>query len=103
MADAAATARIWFLYLLECEDGSLYAGISPDPQRRLQQHLDGRGARYTRAHRPQRLVAQQAHDSRAQASSAEYRLKRLRRVQKLAWAAAHAVPPSAQADPVDPD
>lgn len=103
MADATETDRIWFLYLLECEDGSLYAGISPDPRRRLQQHLDGRGARYTRAHRPQRLVAQQAHASRAQASSAEYRLKRLRRAQKLVWAAAHAVAPSAPAAVGDPD
>lgn len=79
--------RPWFLYLLECLDGSLYAGISPDPEARFAQHCRGAGARYTRAHPPSRLLAVQAFPSRSAASVAEHRLKQLRRPQKLEWAA----------------
>ena len=79
--------RPWFLYLLECLDGSLYAGISPDPEVRFAQHCRGAGARYTRAHPPSRLLAVQAFPSRSAASVAEHRLKQLRRPQKLEWAA----------------
>lgn len=80
-------ARPWFLYLLECLDGSLYAGISPDPGARFLQHCRGSGARYTRSHPPGRLLAAQAFPSRSAASIAEHRLKQLRRPQKLEWAA----------------
>lgn len=80
-------ARPWFLYLLECLDGSLYAGISPDPGARFLQHCRGSGARYTRSHPPSRLLAAQAFPSRSAASIAEHRLKQLRRPQKLEWAA----------------
>jgi hypothetical protein len=45
-----------FCYLLECSDGSFYTGWTTDPQRRAKQHNLGTGARYTRMHRPVRLV-----------------------------------------------
>ena len=44
----------WFLYIVECRDGSLYTGITNDLDRRLSQHNDGTGARYTRSRRPVR-------------------------------------------------
>ena len=47
---------VWHLYLIECEDGSLYTGIAVDPQARYAAHLAGKGARYTRSHRPKRLL-----------------------------------------------
>ena len=77
---------VWWLYLLECAGGTLYAGISPDPESRYAQHLAGKGAKYTRAHRPLRILAAECHPSRSAASAAEYRLKQLRRPQKLLWA-----------------
>ena len=46
----------YFCYILECADGSYYTGWSTDPSRRESQHNSGRGARYTRLHRPVRLV-----------------------------------------------
>lgn len=49
-------ARPYFCYLVRCADGSFYAGISTDPERRARQHNAGRGARYTRMHRPVTLV-----------------------------------------------
>ena len=46
----------FYCYILECCDGSFYTGWTTDPQRREKQHNNGTGARYTRMHRPVRLV-----------------------------------------------
>ena len=43
----------WHLYLLRCRDGSLYAGIATDVERRFREHAAGKGAKYTRAHPPE--------------------------------------------------
>jgi putative endonuclease len=67
----------WTLYLLECVDGSLYAGITNDLERRFAKHASGKGAKYTRARKPLRYVARQDFPDRATASAAEYRLKQL--------------------------
>ena len=74
---------LWHLYLLECEDGSLYTGITTDVGRRFDEHCRGRGARYTRAHPPQRLLASVPIGSRSDALKAELRLKALPRAEKL--------------------
>jgi len=75
----------WFLYLLECRNGSYYAGITLDLQARYQAHLRGTGAKYTRANPPLRLLASRAYPDRAAASRAEYALKQLPRARKLAF------------------
>lgn len=67
----------WFVYLLECGDGSLYCGATNDPWRRFLVHESGKGARYTRARRPLRLVFVQEAGSRGEALSLEQRIKRL--------------------------
>ena len=72
----------WLLYLLECEDGSYYAGITTDLDRRFNEHLAGVGARYTRSHPPARVLAFKAFPDRASASRAEYALKQLPRSRK---------------------
>ncbi len=75
----------WFLYLIECCDGSFYAGISPDVQARFAAHQAGKGARYTRARPPLRILAVREYAGRAEASRAEWQLKRQPRARKLAW------------------
>ena len=75
----------WFLYLLECKNGSFYAGITNDLEARFQAHLDGRGAKYTRANPPVRILAHKAYPDRSQASIAEAQLKALTRDKKLAF------------------
>jgi len=75
----------WWLYLLECRDGSWYAGISNDLDARLRAHAAGRGARYTRGRAPLRLLASRAYPDRASASRAEWQLKRLPKGRKLAF------------------
>lgn len=67
----------WFVYLIECRDGSIYTGIAIDVEARYAAHKSGRGARYTRSHPPRRLLAAIAYPDRSAASKAEYRIKRL--------------------------
>jgi predicted GNAT superfamily acetyltransferase len=76
----------WFLYLLECSDGTLYTGITPDITRRLQKHNAGSGAAYTAARRPVRLIGAWSFPDRSSALSAESAFKRLSRQQKLRYA-----------------
>ncbi len=71
------------VYLLRCGDGSLYCGIATDLDRRVREHREGKGARYTAAHRPVELVfATSNRFDRAEAQSVERRVKKLRRAEK---------------------
>jgi DNA-binding protein HU-beta len=78
------THPLWHLYLLECADGSLYTGIAIDIERRFQEHLNGKGARYTRSHKALRLVACCPVGSRSEALRAELEIKRLPKAKKIA-------------------
>ena len=73
-----------FVYLLECADGSLYAGWTTDLDARLAAHNRGVGARYTRSRRPVRLAYWEEVDSQPAALRREAALRRLTRRQKLA-------------------
>jgi len=72
----------WFLYLIECADGSIYTGIARDVAARYAAHASGKGARYTRSHPPARLLASQAYPDRSSALKAEYRVKQLTATEK---------------------
>jgi putative endonuclease len=74
----------WFLYMIECKDGSLYTGIALDVDARYAQHESGKGAKYTRSRPPKRLVFQKKFRDRSAASKAEYAMKQLTRAEKLA-------------------
>jgi putative endonuclease len=76
------TTACWYVYLIECRDGSLYTGIAVDVALRYAKHVAGKGARYTRSHPPLRLLGQCAYPDRAEASRAEHRIKQLTPVQK---------------------
>ena len=77
----------WFLYLLECSDGSVYTGIAIDVQARFEQHASGAGARYTRSRKPVQVLASFELADRSSASRAEYWVKRLPPAEKRALAA----------------
>lgn len=68
--------RAWYLYLLECQDGSIYTGIALNVLARFKLHQSGKGARYTRSHPPLCLLAVAEFADRASAQRAEYQLKR---------------------------
>jgi putative endonuclease len=75
---------MWFVYIIECSDGSLYTGSTTDLKRRWKEHLAGRGGRYTRTHRPVHIVFQEPARSRSLAQRREAELKRYSRKKKLA-------------------
>jgi putative endonuclease len=77
---AAATPppdRPWFVYLLECRNGRLYAGVTVDLAQRFAQHRSGKGAMFTRLNTPERMLAAQPCASRSEALKLEVRVKRL--------------------------
>jgi len=75
---------VWFVYLLRCRDGTLYAGITTDVGRRVAQHNAGTAARYTRSRRPVALVYQVRASSRGDALRREAALRKLSRDAKEA-------------------
>ncbi len=72
----------WFLYLIECQDGSIYTGITVDVAARYAAHEQGKGARYTRSHPPRALLAVVECPDRSAASKAEYAIKQLSATEK---------------------
>jgi putative endonuclease len=79
-------SKPWFLYMIECIDGSIYTGIAVDVAARYEAHCQGAGARYTRAHAPVRLLGYENHPDRSSASKAEYRIKQLTAGEKRRYA-----------------
>lgn len=72
----------WILYILECGDGSYYTGITKNLENRLKKHNDGKGAAYTRSHRPVKLIYQEKCSNRASALIREMKVKSLNRKEK---------------------
>lgn len=72
----------WFVYLIECVDGSVYTGVAIDVAARYAMHVAGKGARYTRSHPPARLLASFECADRSSALKAEYAIKQLSPEQK---------------------
>ena len=79
-----SSEKTWYVYLLECADGTLYTGITLDPERRVKQHNAGRGARYTRARRPVCLLGSLPVPNHREAMQMERRVKRCRPQRKRA-------------------
>ncbi len=75
----------WVLYLLECNNGAYYAGITNNLEARFSAHMLGKGARYTRANPPVRIIASKPYADRSLASVAEAQLKKLPRHKKLQY------------------
>ena len=70
--------KVWYLYVVRCSDQSLYAGITTDIERRVQEHNESpKGARYTRSRRPVVLITSWVYKDRSQASKAEYLFKKM--------------------------
>lgn len=78
--------QCWWLYLLICRDGRTYTGITIDVAARFAAHSSGKGAKFTRANPPVRILGQRAYASKSEALKAEAALKKLDRASKLAWA-----------------
>ena len=79
----------WLVYLLACRGGRLYTGVTPDLLVRMLKHRSGRGARFTRAHPPESLLAAKSFPSRGAAQAMEFEVKRMsaaaKRVLAVTW------------------
>ena len=75
LAGDRVKSRRWFVYLLECGDGTTYTGITTDVERRLRQHNAGRGAKYTRGRGPFTLLGSIACDGHSEALRLERKVK----------------------------
>jgi len=72
----------YFVYMLQCEDGSFYTGYTRNVKRRVKLHVMGKGARYTQMHRPTNLVHIERFTSRSEAMRREKKVKRMSHARK---------------------
>ena len=73
----------FYVYILLCSDGSFYTGYTKNLEERAKLHESGKGARYTRMHKPERVAYVELFNSRAKAMKRERAVKRLSHQQKL--------------------
>ena len=71
-----------YTYIVRCSDGTLYTGWTNDLEKRMLAHNSGAGAKYTRSRRPVELVYYEEHETKEEAMSREWHIKRLTRAQK---------------------
>ncbi len=75
---------MYYVYILECADKTLYTGITVDVVRRVNEHNTSKlGAKYTQVRRPVKLVYSKKYEDRSLASKAEYKIKKLSRGEKI--------------------
>ena len=77
---------MYYVYIVECADKTLYTGIATELERRVEEHNNSeKGAKYTRVRRPVRLVYSEEYPDRSAASKREYEIKKkMSRAEKLA-------------------
>ena len=80
------TSAMWYVYIVRCADRTLYTGVARDLSARLAAHNAGRGAKYTRARLPVKLIYQETVANRSAAQRREHAIKRLSRAEKRALA-----------------
>ena len=73
----------FYVYILLCIDGSFYTGYTKDIDARTRLHQNGKGAKYTKTHKPQKLAHVELFDSRGKAMKREREIKKLTHQQKL--------------------
>jgi len=74
---------MWYLYVVQCCDGTLYTGVTTNLSRRVDEHNNStKGAKYTRTRRPVSLVWKREYKNRSEAQAAEHKFKKLPRNQK---------------------
>lgn len=82
---------MWYVYIIRCEDDTLYTGVTTDVARRFAEHRSGEGARYTRSHKAVELVYHEPCYSRSVACKRETEIKSWPRSKKLALIPTHSL------------
>lgn len=75
---------MYFVYILQCSDDSLYTGITNDVERRFSEHQNKRGGHYTASHNVKKIVYTEKFETRSEALKREAKIKSWRREKKLA-------------------
>ena len=75
----------YYTYVLLTENNTLYCGYTDDVEKRFEAHKSGKGAKYTRANKPVKIVYQACFDTKSEAQKEECRIKAMTRLQKLAF------------------
>ena len=74
---------MYYTYIVECADRSLYTGYTTDVKARIRKHNSGKGAKYTRSHKPVKIVYKKEFGTKSEAQKEECRIKKLTRAKKL--------------------
>lgn len=74
---------MFYVYILKCNDNTLYTGYTVDINRRIETHNKGLGAKYTRARLPVEILHQEVYNSKSQAIKREIEIKKMSRLEKL--------------------
>jgi len=74
---------MWYVYILLCSGNSLYTGASPDPQQRFETHKAGKGSKYTRSHKPVKIIYQEQLATKSEALKRENEIKSWPRQKKI--------------------
>jgi putative endonuclease len=86
VAGVVSDSAVWYVYIVRCADRTLYTGVARDLSARLAAHNAGRGAKYTRARLPVKLIYKETAENRSAAQRREHAIKRLSRAEKRALA-----------------
>lgn len=73
----------YYIYVLLTEQNTYYCGYTDDVERRFEKHKLGLGAKYTKSHKPVKIVYKESFETKSEAMKAEYKFKNLRKKQKL--------------------
>lgn len=73
----------YYVYILQTVDNTLYCGFTDDVEKRFEAHKNGEGAKYTRSHKPLKIVYTQRYETKSEAMKEEYRIKKLSRQDKI--------------------
>ncbi|HSW48258.1 MAG TPA: GIY-YIG nuclease family protein [Candidatus Saccharimonadales bacterium] len=74
---------MWYMYILLCSDNSLYTGSTNDPEKRFLTHKIGKGGKYTRSHKPLRIIHTEEFATKSEALKREAKIKSWSRPKKL--------------------
>lgn len=74
---------MWYVYVLLCQDNTLYTGISNNPAKRFLEHKKGMGGCYTRSHKPLKIIYSEKLSTQSEALKREFEIKSWSREEKI--------------------
>ena len=77
--------KVWFVYILECQDGSFYTGVTNDLDKRMNAHRIGKGSKYVNKKGFKELIRAKICNDKSAACKCEYEIKQLTKREKLKW------------------